>query len=467
MQEEEEIIAALRAAYDAFRSCDFKEFRKYLLATRAELEKYPQNHPLQGEWILVQSLPSFAEPQKLVEMFGAAYALIGGKSRVFSEKISMSLDFYNVFGIYYRTGRADEIAELLDKASALFEKLTGGGAETALCYRAQLAHYRGEAENALSLAEKAYDAARANGNYLTALCAAELIGNLAKHAGNEKLWNKMLFYIDSVIADPERRQVCTETAEIIRAEANMHIGVLKDMPDYVKTGNFGAIPQPNHPLGFVIIGKKISPTLLYYVGITHIQYLFYSKQYIEAINKIGMLRNVWRAAPQPFSDAYLDLLLASNYRMLGDMESVYVCVSAAIEKIAPDGLWLIPSEFVLTSMGSYIIETAEKYDPDAGNKVRDLGIDYWNKIDDLRGIVHRESLISALNDREYEVALLAADRLSASEIAKQLYISESTVKFHLSNIFGKLGIKKKAEIAAALEKNLTNKFSISKIRKDW
>ena len=99
--------------------------------------------------------------------------------------------------------------------------------------------------------------------------------------------------------------------------------------------------------------------------------------------------------------------------------------------------------------------------------MRDLGIDYWNKIDDLRGIVHRESLISALNDREYEVALLAADRLSASEIAKQLYISESTVKFHLSNIFGKLGIKKKTEIAAALEKNLTNKFSISKIRKDW
>ncbi|MBQ8403653.1 MAG: LuxR family transcriptional regulator [Clostridia bacterium] len=464
---EEEIIAALRASYDAFHNCDFKEFRKILTFVRAEIDKYPQTHPLQGEWILVQSLPFFAEPAKLVEMFGAAYALIGGRSKVFSEKISMSLDFYNVFGIYYRTGRADEIAELLDKASALFEKLTGGGTETALCYRAQLAHYRGESEKALALAEKAYDAARQNGNYLIALCAAELVGNLAKHAGNEKLWHKMMSYIDGVIEDPKRRRICTETAEVIRAEANMHIGVFKDMPEYVKTGDFGAIHQPKHPLGFVIIGNKISPTLLYYAGISHIQYLFYTKQYIEAINKIGVLRNVWRAAPQPFSDAYLDLLLASNYRMLGDMESAYFCVSSAIEKIAPDGLWLIPSEFVLTSMGSYIIETVEKHTPGAGNTVRDLGIDYWNKIDDLRSIVHRESLVSALNDREYEVALLAADRLSTSEIAEQLFISESTVKFHLSNIYGKLGIRKKTEIAAALEKKLTNKFSLMQIRKEW
>ena len=113
------------------------------------------------------------------------------------------------------------------------------------------------------------------------------------------------------------------------------------------------------------------------------------------------------------------------------------------------------------------LEPAEKYDAKAGNKVRDLGVDYWNKIDDLRGIVHRESLISSLNDREYEVALLAADRLSSSEIAKQLYISESTVKFHLSNIFAKLGIKKKTEIAAALEKNLSHNFSLMKSRKEW
>ena len=97
--QEEEIMSTLRAAYDAFRNCEFKEFRKNLLTVHGELENYPQEHPLQGELILMESLPYFAEPAKLAEMFGAAYALIGGRSKVLSEKISMSLDFYNVFGI--------------------------------------------------------------------------------------------------------------------------------------------------------------------------------------------------------------------------------------------------------------------------------------------------------------------------------------------------------------------------------
>ena len=247
----------------------------------------------------------------------------------------------------------------------------------------------------------------------------------------------------------------------------MHLGVFKNIPDFIKTGDFGAIPQPNSPLGFVIVGKKLSPTLLYHAGITHIQYLFYNKKYIDAINKVGMLRVVLKASPHPFGDAYLDLLLASNYRLIGDVESAHFYIKSAIEKIAPDRLWLIPSEFVLTSLGNFIIETAEKHCVGAGNIVRDLGLDYWNRIDDLRSIVHRESIIPALNDREYEVALLAADRLSTSEISKQLFISESTVKFHLSNIFGKLGIRKRTELAQALENTLANNFSLLKSRKEW
>lgn len=56
-----------------------------------------------------------------------------------------------------------------------------------------------------------------------------------------------------------------------------------------------------------------------------------------------------------------------------------------------------------------------------------------------------------LNSREYEVALLASDRLTNSEIAQKLFITESTVKFHLSNILENLGIKKRKDLGHALE----------------
>lgn len=56
-----------------------------------------------------------------------------------------------------------------------------------------------------------------------------------------------------------------------------------------------------------------------------------------------------------------------------------------------------------------------------------------------------EILIEALSERELEVLCLIADGLSNAEIAQRLCISLSTVKGHTSNIFGKLGVKNRAQ----------------------
>jgi non-specific serine/threonine protein kinase len=45
-----------------------------------------------------------------------------------------------------------------------------------------------------------------------------------------------------------------------------------------------------------------------------------------------------------------------------------------------------------------------------------------------------------LTDREWEIAYLAAAGLSAEQVARQLYLSTSTVEKHLKSIFGKLGV---------------------------
>jgi DNA-binding CsgD family transcriptional regulator/tetratricopeptide (TPR) repeat protein len=56
----------------------------------------------------------------------------------------------------------------------------------------------------------------------------------------------------------------------------------------------------------------------------------------------------------------------------------------------------------------------------------------------------------ALTVREREIARLAAQRLTAYEIAAQLFISKRTVEGHLANIYAKLGVKSKLELAARL-----------------
>ncbi|MCI3922787.1 helix-turn-helix transcriptional regulator [Paenibacillus sp. TRM 82003] len=57
---------------------------------------------------------------------------------------------------------------------------------------------------------------------------------------------------------------------------------------------------------------------------------------------------------------------------------------------------------------------------------------------------------AALSKREKEVLLLIARAKSNKEIAQLLFISEHTVKNHLTNIFGKLGVTDRAHAIAAV-----------------
>jgi DNA-binding NarL/FixJ family response regulator len=59
----------------------------------------------------------------------------------------------------------------------------------------------------------------------------------------------------------------------------------------------------------------------------------------------------------------------------------------------------------------------------------------------------READRQHLTPRELEVVRQVAMGLKNGDIARQLFISEETVKAHLSNVFGKLGVRDRVELA--------------------
>ena len=55
-----------------------------------------------------------------------------------------------------------------------------------------------------------------------------------------------------------------------------------------------------------------------------------------------------------------------------------------------------------------------------------------------------------LSPREHEVAELVAHGRSNREVAAALFLSEKTVEYHLSNVYGKLGVRSRVELAGVL-----------------
>lgn len=66
--------------------------------------------------------------------------------------------------------------------------------------------------------------------------------------------------------------------------------------------------------------------------------------------------------------------------------------------------------------------------------------------------------IDSLTRREYEVLVLIAEGLNNREIAERLFISEKTVKNHVSNIFKKIGVSDRVQAAIFTYRNNIKKI---------
>ena len=63
----------------------------------------------------------------------------------------------------------------------------------------------------------------------------------------------------------------------------------------------------------------------------------------------------------------------------------------------------------------------------------------------MRTMAGERNVSAELTEREREVLRLLADGLSNAAIGRRLYISESTVKFHIRNLIRKLGVSKRTD----------------------
>ena len=71
--------------------------------------------------------------------------------------------------------------------------------------------------------------------------------------------------------------------------------------------------------------------------------------------------------------------------------------------------------------------------------------------------IARATAGSELSERECGIALLVLRRLDNGAICREACITESTLRTHLRNIYGKLGVHSRAELIELLEERLTGR----------
>jgi DNA-binding NarL/FixJ family response regulator len=60
--------------------------------------------------------------------------------------------------------------------------------------------------------------------------------------------------------------------------------------------------------------------------------------------------------------------------------------------------------------------------------------------------------VESLTARELEVARLIVDRRTNAQIAAELFLSRKTVESHVRNLFHKLGVSSRTEVARVVER---------------
>jgi DNA-binding NarL/FixJ family response regulator len=92
---------------------------------------------------------------------------------------------------------------------------------------------------------------------------------------------------------------------------------------------------------------------------------------------------------------------------------------------------------------------ARRYRDEAEHELRKLGRRFTRR---TRTRKPNRKGLETLSERELEVARLVVDRRTNPEIASALFLSEKTIETHMRNIFRKLDVSSRADVARTVER---------------
>lgn len=171
----------------------------------------------------------------------------------------------------------------------------------------------------------------------------------------------------------------------------------------------------------------------------------------EAIATLREARQTGRAQGSQVFAATVELFLATALQVHGQRQQAVVVCQEAIEQYTDEmGRTSPVAGLIFSQLGTLYYEANQI---ELARKYLDKGLALSEKLALENAIMFSlgfsaQPLVESLSERELEVLDLIAAGLTNREIAQRLFIAVGTVKRHVNNIYGKLGIHSRTQAVA-------------------
>lgn len=337
--------------------------------------------------------------------------------------------FLDMTDLYNKVGGADESAEMLvnnPEAYALF--------------KAQIAYRRGDIAQVYKHARYFLDS---HSGFNAILGGSMLLASCGIWAGDVDIWYEAKRHIFEA---PCKTDQDREIVSLALAIIDSSIYDNKDYPEWFKRGNFEALPSDSLPAAKVFYVKYIYMTAF---GIAS------GQMNVEGMQGLSLMRMIPKMIEPLISQAvadrtiipeiYLRMSCAVAYHNAGEREPAINHIDKALALALPDRLYGILAEYV-RHFGGLLEERISLLDESALERTTELSAVYTKSWSKVSGKIRNRAIASNLTAKEHEVAKLSAFGFSVKDIAKMLYVSESTIKQTIARVINKTGIQEKSEL---------------------
>ncbi len=397
-----------------------------------------EDDPLRAEWLLLTAYGHFPRLEEMLPpLQSAARRFAGTTSRVILPGAPWCFGDYSQLSEFHsRAGEVDHEADLLEEFLAVYSPLTNGhGRGADALFRGEIAYYRGDIDNAEIRAYQAAFLAEEKRQTIIQLGAAKLLADVRLVKADADGWRQAVDGFGKVVAQASPNNFVTPVVlDIIWGSILVELQAENRIADWLKEADFASRP--------------LLPPIRNNACYVHVMYLL---KRMELPRFIGTQEAIPAevVGKTAFSAFLFNLLMAVGHFYMGNRPRAAGFLEIAARHALPDG-FILPFAATSWLLDGLIEELFVKKYPGFLDRLEAAKARFGVGWEMLHDSVSKGELPADLTPREQEIALLAAEGLRNGEIAERLFVTESTVRTHLRNIFQKLSIDRRAKLAEIL-----------------